>query len=118
FWLGERGRHEADIFVVGGRGLRDQERAPEAALDVAPNVVPDALLVQPLQVCAVARNDDVAETMPILARPGFCFVLAVFQRHVSPLGGARSQRWPNGRTGIIDRDVKYQGRQTLGKCKY
>ncbi len=77
--------HELDVFGVEGRGFRYQERAPKTELDIAPQVMADARLIQTLQIRAVARNDDVAEPMPRLPRPFLCLALLVFLRHRSVL---------------------------------
>jgi hypothetical protein len=75
--------HELDIFVVGGGRLGNEQRAPEAELDVAADVVTDAGLVETLQIRAVARDDHITEPMPALPCPFLGLILAVFLRHRS-----------------------------------
>jgi hypothetical protein len=75
--------HERDIFVVGGGRLGYEQRAPEAELAVAADVVTDAGLVETLEIRAVARDDDIAEPMPALPCPLLGLALPVFLRHHS-----------------------------------
>src|SRR5262249_29723705 len=81
FRLIDRNFHELDILGIGGGGLRYQQRPPEAEVDVAPHVVANARFIETFQIRAVARDNHVAEPVPILSRPILGFAFAVLCRH-------------------------------------
>ena len=72
--------HEAAIFRGGGAAFRHQQRAPEAVLDVAPDVVPDRLLVESFEIGGETGQDDVAHAYPFCECTLLRFCSAIFHR--------------------------------------
>ena len=69
---------ELPVFINRDRHFGGEQRAPVTVFDAQADIVPDALLVEALEVLRIGGNNDVRHALHVFARPraGFVFLIA------------------------------------------